>query len=186
MKVLDYIKKDFNPADVNDGNEFAYSRKWLGYLFEGLGMVRFTAKPRVLPVYKRDEAGEYILDAAGNKVVGYNSIKIEYSYTNPDNGDIFDSIAMPARNLDGSIKVDETGKVVKVDISLWAYNVLSEEEIKKIEKFGVMDISMRTGVYTDPETKETKARSTWDALVLGNGETLTPVGGKRGYRQYDA
>ena len=172
MKALDYISKEYNPSESNVANEFAYSRKWLGIHLDGFQFVNILFKPRLLPVYKRDDNGEYVKDKDGNKIVGYMSVKIEYSWTDPDTGEVSESTN---RLINGE----------RVDTSLWAYNKLSQDEIDKIMRRGIKDVCSRTGLYIG-EDKSVSARTTWDALVLGNGETLTPVGAKRGYREYDA
>lgn len=183
---------------VCDGYRFVPEQKWLGLHLKGAGFVRCQFRPRLMPVYeletKVDENGARVpvLDSKGNTKrivtgkdtkgnpiykVGYWTVKVEYSWTNPETGVIHNSTFRG---------YDENGN--PIDVSLWAYHAMSKEEAEAICKLPLKDICMRKGVFQDGDT--IKTRYTWDSVLVNDGTTdgytYTPSGKKRGYLDYDA
>ena len=173
--------KNFINSEAPKGEEVFFTHTWLSEYLTNLGYNRITFKPREMPVYVRDDNNEYVKDKKGDKKLGYKTIKVEFTYCDPES-DEFVNVFESTNRVDTT-----TGETV--DVSPWAYNVLSKFERQQIMKYGVRNIMLRTGIYhTKDENGKPieKRRQTWDAVILGNGETLTPVGGKRGYHQWDA
>ena len=166
------IKNSLN-GKVFSGYQYTPEQKWLGMHLAGAGFVRCTFKPRLMPVYVKDADGNYVTDEEGNKKVGYWSVKIEYTWTNPETGDIHHSTYRGT---------DENGN--PIDISLWAYNCLTPEEAEALSNQTIKDVRMRKGVFQDGDT--VRVRYTWDALMFDDENCYEPVGKKREYRQYDA